>query len=200
MLPKHLQFKQQVCVGIYMLFNDEKMAQMSAYFLQKRGGRMSYLKLMKMLYLSDRKSLEVTGESISGDEHYSMRHGPILSQTYDLICGATDSEVWDSWIRAESNHEVSLKRSFTLDDLGELSPFDIEVMDEVWEEVGKMKRWELVEYTHRLPEWKSPGTSSAPIDPRSQFIALGKTAEQAEDLHAALLERRALDRALADLR
>ncbi len=40
------------------MFCEEKVAQMAAYLLQKRGGKMSYLKLMKLLYLSDRESMD----------------------------------------------------------------------------------------------------------------------------------------------
>jgi hypothetical protein len=36
------------------MFSEEKVAQMAAYLLLKRGGRMAYLKLMKLLYLSNR--------------------------------------------------------------------------------------------------------------------------------------------------
>lgn len=185
-----------------MYFSEEKVAQMSAYFLQKRGGRMSYMKLMKLLYLADRESMSRCGESISADHHYSMKHGPVLSHTLNLINGNLESLSWSNWIAAESNHEVSLRKIGTdRDDLDELSDFDVEVLEQIWQEYGNKKRWELVDYTHdQLPEWKDPGYSSSPIDPRTQFQALGKSPEQAQALHNSILEKRAIAQALEELR
>src|SRR5438552_1173164 len=109
-----------------MLFSEARVAQMSAYLLKRRGGRMAYLKLLKLLYLADRQSMSRYGESISGDCMVAMPHGPVLSRTYDLIlCGSLPTvaeDGWNEWIQAESNYEVSLKKQhFTRDDLDELS-------------------------------------------------------------------------------
>ena len=65
------------------MFREEKVAQMAAYLLQKRGGRMAYIKLMKLLYLADREYMISYGDSMSGDRAVSMKNGPVLSQTYD---------------------------------------------------------------------------------------------------------------------
>lgn len=182
------------------MFNEEKVSQMAALLLHKRGGRMSYLKLIKLLYLADREALAQCGESLSGDIHYSMKHGPVLSKTYDFINDDGPS-VWNDWFNAEANHEISLKNMhLNDDDLDELSAFDKDILNSVWQEHGYKKRWEIVDFTHdNLPEWVNPGTSSIAIDPRKQFQALGKTAEQAEMLNDALIEKRALAKALAEV-
>lgn len=45
------------------MFNEEKVAQMAAYLLKKHGGSMRFIKLMKLMYLSDRKAMEsLTGK------------------------------------------------------------------------------------------------------------------------------------------
>jgi len=53
---------------------------------------MNYLKLMKLLYLADRESMRRNGRPISGDRYVSMDHGPVLSQTLNLINGARKFE------------------------------------------------------------------------------------------------------------
>ncbi len=40
------------------LFNEKKAAQAAAYFLLRAGGRLDVLKLMKLLYLAERRSFE----------------------------------------------------------------------------------------------------------------------------------------------
>lgn len=51
------------------MFNQRKVAQMAAFLLDHGKGRMSYLKLMKLLYLADRESMRRHGEAISGDRY-----------------------------------------------------------------------------------------------------------------------------------
>ncbi len=50
-----------------------------------RGCRMSYMKLLKLLYLAARGALLAHGRPITYDRYVSMDHGPVLSQTYNLI-------------------------------------------------------------------------------------------------------------------
>lgn len=184
-----------------MYFSDEKVAQMSAYFLVKRGGRMSHLKLMKLLYLADRESMDQIDEPITADVPVSMKNGPVLSRTYDLMKGETLSAAWQKWVADIQDHEVTLRTAVSgRDDLDELSDFDLEILDKVWAEHGHKTRWDLVEFTHEhCAEWRDPGYSSAPIDPRSQFFALGRTQEQAERLRNHLVERRQLGRLWKEL-
>lgn len=184
-----------------MYFNDEKVAQMAAYFLVKRGGCMSHLKLMKLLYLSDRESLDQTDEPITADLPVSMKNGPVLSMTYDLMKGETVSSAWQKWVADIQDNEITLCAKVAgREDFDELSDFDIEIMDKIWAEHGHKTRWDLVEFTHEFcGEWKDPGYSSTRIDPQAQFFALGRTPEQAEDLRNSLVERRQLGMILKGL-
>ena len=50
------------------MFSEEKVAQMAAYLLIKRGGRMPYLKLMKQLYLANRQSMIRHGSMMGEDK------------------------------------------------------------------------------------------------------------------------------------
>ena len=86
-----------------MVLNERKVSQMAAYFLYKRGGRMSHLKLMKLLYLADRESLRLYGLSMTGDCLVSMPHGPVLSMTLNLMDGDVESgpNGWESLISAK---------------------------------------------------------------------------------------------------
>jgi uncharacterized phage-associated protein len=67
------------------MFNEFKVTQIAAFFLPKEGGEMFLLKLMKLLYLSERESFARFECSISGDKFYSLPHGPVLSRTKELI-------------------------------------------------------------------------------------------------------------------
>lgn len=92
------------------MFCEEKVAQMAAYLLLKRGGRMAYLKLMKLLYLSNRQSILKHGRMIGEDSLYSMKFGPVMSNTLNLIRGKAEG-IGDYWYNLiETNgHNVSLR-------------------------------------------------------------------------------------------
>lgn len=184
-----------------MIFSEQKVAQMAAYFLNRRGGRMAYLKLMKLLYLADRESMDRYSAPISDDHHVSMTHGPVLSNTLNLITGQVESPAWRSWVSPDARYQVSLSRPVTdRDELDELSDADIEILEFVWKKFGHMDRWQIRQYTHdECAEWEDPGNSSMPIDPRSLFVALGHTRERADAEAREIFERKALGRIVSEL-
>lgn len=184
------------------MYTDLKAAQIAAYFLAKAGGRLPYLKLIKLMYLGDRAAMAEHGFPISEDAPCSMPHGPVLSRTLNLINGNRDSDDWSKWIHAAENYEVSLVRDkCAREEFDELSDLDLEVLDGTWAEFGKMDKWQLRDYTHKhCPEWKDPNNSSAPINSKTIFKALGRTDAEADELFAAYRTRQQLDRKLEDIR
>jgi uncharacterized phage-associated protein len=148
-------------------FNEAKATQAAAYLLKKRGGRMKYIKLIKLLYLADRKSFLERGRTITTDCYVSMEHGPVLSITYNLI-GGTHRQTDHTWERAIStvdDFDVKLNNPDARIKLDELSQADIEALDWVFAQYGHWNRWKLIdEIMHKLPEWTDPGDSMSPID------------------------------------
>lgn len=185
------------------MFTPTKAAQMAAYFIQKQGGRMDVLKLVKLLYLADRESLRRYGEPISYDHPVSMPHGPVLSRILDLINGSSTPAAvaaWDEWISDLANHAVALNRRFEESDLDQLSVADLEVMESVWREFGGMDKWTLRDWTHdHCPEWHDPQGSSIPIRDEDLLQALGKSPQEAAELASRIQRERDLDRVFARL-
>ncbi len=159
------------------MFSEEKVTHMASYLLLKRGGRMSYLKLLKLLYLAEREALAKWGESMSGDKFVSMPRGPVMSSTYDLI--QSMGLIWNGFITSEANHELALKPEISEDDLDELSISEMKILDKIFEEFGAMSRWEIVDYTHdNCKEWQDPDGSSFPIKLEDILLAKGLSGEQ----------------------
>ena len=177
------------------MFLAERVAQIAAEFSRLEGGSISVLKLVKLIYLSDRQSMERYGAPITYDRLVSMDHGPVPSRTLNLINGY-ESDEWDQWMASRENHRVSVKRgNFDRRDLDELSDADMEIISEVWEAFGAMDQWALSEYTHQhCKEWKNPHGSSLPIHERQIFLALGWNREDAIAAQRAITDQRGLDR------
>lgn len=179
------------------LFNEKKAAQAAAYFLFRAGGSLKVLKLMKLLYLAERRSFEAFGEPMIGDRLVSMPHGPVLSSTYNHMNGELLSVEggWDSWVADRAEHDLELRNPRALrspeQDLLELSDADLQILGETWQKFGRMDQWELREYTHdHCPEWKDPDGSMIPMRPEELFEALKFTPAQCE---AAMAKLRAED-------
>lgn len=189
--------------GTLSMFNERKVAQMAAFLLSKSGDRMPHLKLMKLLYLADRESMELFGMPISGDKIVAMPHGPVLSMTLNLMGGDVESLPggWDCWISDKANHEVKLKHHLTShQNLDELSKADIDVLESIWGKFGHMNKWEIRDFTHdHCPEWTDPNGSSNPIPYEAVFRALGRSQEDAHELSNRIEAEQHLDKLFASL-
>lgn len=170
------------------MYSETRAAQMAAFFLQLHGGQMPYLKLIKLMYLAERKAMALWGESVTGDSFVAMPHGPVLSQTYDLIKTGSQyptEKNWDYFIKDEANYEVSLAPRVEDDDFSDLSLAETDLFSEVFNEFGAMDQWQLVRYTHDggCPEWRDPDGSSLPIRPQDIFYALTGDMQKANKLN-----------------
>ncbi len=182
---------------------EAKVTQMTAYLLNKSGGTMAYLKLMKLLYLADRESMRLYGTSISEDHMVSMPHGPVLSQTYNLIMGDYNQNgLWGQWIKDEADYRVALRvGALERPDYDELSDADLAILDQIYGQFGAMGRFQIRDYTHdHCPEWQDPQGSSYPIHPKSLFLAVGKSEAEADALVANLNEQQNLRQIHATIR
>lgn len=175
------------------MFDERKTAQASAYLINKEeGGKMFFLMLIKMLYLSDRLSLDRYNFSITGDNYFSLPMGPVLSNTYDLIKSGSCASAWGEIIQTDRRlHQVTTN---LVDDgsnpelYDELSDSDIEVLDEIHAEFSQWDRFELIEnYLHdpcKVPEWQDPQGSSRPIHLETILVHLGKSMAEIKDILA----------------
>jgi uncharacterized phage-associated protein len=146
-------------------FNEAKAAQAAARLLKLRGGQMSYLKLIKLLYFVDREALLRWGRPVTTDRYVSMDNGPVVSKICNLIREEPrpgTPTVWYSLISRPENYEVSLLQDPPPDD--ELSIIEERLIDEMFMRFGSKSRWELVDLSHRLPEWKDPQGSAIPFN------------------------------------
>ena len=149
---------------------------------------MSYLKLMKLMYLAEKNFILQYGERLTGDTFFCMPKGPVLSSTYELFSGG--NEYWNSWISNCGNYELEFKQqdNVALDDplstFEALSPAVLAVLNEVFNQYGHMNRWDLVALTHgpTCPEWHDPHGSSIPISLRELLSANGKSSEETQDI------------------
>lgn len=178
-------------------FHLEKSIQATAALLRSAsGGRMSRLRVLKLLYLTEREVLKETGRTITGDRVVAMDHGPVLTGIYNLIKGEhADARRWDLFIEREGEQAVHLKAD---PGNGKLSRYELEKLTTVAKEFEALDDWALSEFTHRFREWKKnrpPKGSSKPI-PTDDVLAALKMLSRKDDLQKDANETAAVHRLL----
>jgi len=173
-------------------YNEKKTTQIAALLLERAGGEMQYLKLLKLLYLIDRAAFEVWGMPLTNDAYYSMRHGPVLSHTYDRIRYRSPLETDSYWYRHISEPKNYRLNLISRCDVSELSPAEINLIDVIYGKFGSWDQWKLRDFCHTLPEYKKT-TSSVPINLNEILKAIGKTDEEITEIVIDLEEQAYLD-------
>ena len=158
------------------VFDELKAAQAASILLERAGGSMPYIKLIKLLYLADRASLIDTGSPITGDRFVSMKYGPVLSSVLTLIktTHLSESSNWGRYVR-RNYFDVVLVGSAQAD---HLSDYDEDLLNNIFDSYGSWNSWDVVDRTHALPEWKDPGNTSIPIDPEEILRFAGYDEEE----------------------
>ena len=166
--------------SIAFVFDERKATQAACYLLSLNNGRMNYMKLIKLLYLSDRKYILDFSNSITTDCYVSMDNGPVTSNIYDLIKeGKKDTgSYWSSRIHTDDYDVCMIKHE---PDYGYLSPMEMEIIGSIDEQFKNYKEWDVVNYCHNnLREWQNPAGSMIRIS-IEDIIRAEKSGEKAEE-------------------
>ncbi|NDI99330.1 SocA family protein [Flavobacterium sp. LaA7.5] len=114
------------------------------FFANKSNGTIERLKLMKLLWLSDRIHLNKYGRLILKDNYNAMPHGPVPSTAMNY----SNHSVADNY--KVSGYRIKAEKEFNED---YFSKSDLEVMNLVWEKFGGMTPFRLRDLSHYFPEW-----------------------------------------------
>lgn len=180
-------------------FHIGKATEAACEFLQRAGGRINIMKLVKLLYLLDRLSLDRRGIPVVGGDYLSMRNGPVTSEVLDLInsgrlLGDNDSH-WEQCVSDRRNHDIQLERMPPREHLAEA---EVKLLDDLWAEHGRKDQWQLVEWCHtHCGEWTPLARGCAPIGVERIAQALGKPPEVVQKLAREAAELNQLDEIFA---
>lgn len=181
-------------------FNARKAAQVAAFFAIKQGAQIEILKLVKLIYLADRQSMEDSGYPILNDRLVSMPQGPVNSITLDYVNGAVeDLEEWAQYITPRLAYSVGSTKMFSREELDELSDSEFETLEKVWGIFGGYTKWQLRDWTHKnCPEWEDPHGGANPIPHERVFKFL--KVEHPDEMANAIYEDRHIEELFAQLR
>lgn len=141
-------------------FNIDKAIATMVVFL-RRLGPMDKLKLIKLLYLSDRDCFLTDGHPITGDKPVAMDHGPVPTACLDVLNGEIPSNAYsflhvrDAEVSLDPNPPSAPAEPFTAEETS--------VLEQTMQKYGSLSTSQLYRLVHELPEYKDahvPGTST----------------------------------------
>ena len=132
-------------------FDELKATQACGALLERAGGTSNYTRILKLLYLADRRSMEATGYPITGAWFVNMRNGPVLSEVYACIMGGRNGGPWTRYIAREGRYDIRLLQRTNRD---ELCDFHMEVLKELADRYDSSDFRKMIDVVHALPEWK----------------------------------------------
>lgn len=138
------------------------------------GSRMNYMRLLKLLYVVERESIQESGRPLMGGGAVAMQRGPVLEDMYSLIRGQHEKAGdWTEFFHTE--HYDLVMHHDPGNDM--LTPFLASKLGQIAERYQDCDEWAMVEETHKLLEWQKndPGESSKPIPLSDILDAVGRT-------------------------
>lgn len=133
--------------------NLKKTIEAACFLLEREPGcRMNYMRMLKVLYLADRESIQRFHSPLTRDRVVAMDRGPVLSTVLDLIKGShLWAPHWEKFIRKDG-YCIEMVRE---PGRGSLSAAELDLLGEIADRHVFDDEWAMVVETHKLPEWIS---------------------------------------------
>lgn len=145
-------------------FNLNKFLAVLGYLIQKRGP-MTKLKIIKLLYLLDRRHFNLYGRPVLGDKYLRMDYGPVPTLAKDLIDEleeqaafkvkpVAEAKILSKHFKAEHGGKYPEITLVKTPDTDVLSKSEIEALKWVIDRFGHNAPSTLVDIAHRHAAWK----------------------------------------------
>lgn len=161
--------------NIRFKFNRRKAIETILY-LAKRVSDSDIYGICKLLYLSDKTSLEKYGRFIFGDTYCAMKAGATPSKAYDLLKESADTDI--DGITREGDSIIATRDA----NLDYLSESDVECLDQIIAQWGRAPNWSRGNAAHDTAweeAWSKRGNKDSIEIP---VLDIAKLFDEADDL------------------
>jgi len=154
-------------------FNKEKSIETILY-LANRILNPTKHNVTHIVYFADKTSLERYGRFISGDEYHALPHGPVPSQTLNII-NEPSTEQYGFIVKGRSI--IPLREP----DLDYFSESDIESMDQVLEIYARAPFWKIKHDSHDeayKEAWESRGGARSKLMQLESIVGMLENSDE----------------------
>ena len=152
--------------------------QLVTYLVRKFGSEgVPIIKVMKMIALADIYALRNYGTTLSKDEYFAMRNGPvatdidtIVEQSNEYLGDVESLQYVEEFLRRDKGNTWSNVYARKEADLNYLSEWDREVIDMMYDKYKDATPQQLIDITHKYKAWSkhkeelANGKKQVPID------------------------------------
>ena len=146
-------------------------------YLQQRIPRLTRLKAFKLLYLADKRHLELYGRPITGGTYAALKNGPVPQRLYDYVKETAGPNGYGLPRSPEPN-------------LSKFSDSEQKVLDEIIEKYGEYSAGQLISVSH-VSAWSAAWKKAQAHDKGSELIPweqIIQSLDNGKDIFEALLE------------
>lgn len=145
-------------------------------YLANRISDCNLYSICKLLYYTDKTSLEKYGRFLFGESYVAMNEGATPSNAYDLLKEIARKPI--AQLKMEGNNVIPLRDA----NLDYLSDLDIECLDQIINIYGAMPSWKRGEDAHDVAwnkAWRKRGTKRSVMMP---VKSIAESLADSEDL------------------
>lgn len=126
-------------------------------YLLGKVGEATKLQIIKLIYLADKYHLMAYGRTITNDEYYAMKDGPVGSLVLDVL-GFNDIVLQEDELKYAAKLIKRIgDKAFSINESPEefsmLSQSDRKALDMIVEKFGSQSASQLRKFTHDYPEY-----------------------------------------------
>jgi len=154
---------------------DSKKAIEAILYISGRASESTLHSITHLLYFADKTSLEKYGRLIFGDDYFAMEHGPVPSNTYNLLKSGRLTQEFG--FRVEGHQVIPLREP----ELDFLSDSDIECLETAIEMYGDAPFWKRRRDSHDEAwekAWESRGANNTNRIPIESIAAMLEDSEE----------------------
>lgn len=137
-------------------FSYKKATQAINFFASAQNGHIDKLKVLKLIYFSDRFHLRKFGSLITNDTYFAMPYGPVASGTKDILEMSdflSDIEKDYALCYIEPISGTNYIRAINETNVEEISTSENEVLKYIAENFQHLDSIKLSDLTHEYPDW-----------------------------------------------
>lgn len=191
-VPAEALFDDMDAMATTSLYSEGRAAESAAYLLHLIGKPTSPASLLSLMYLAERKSLELYGVPLIGDNLLATVEGPVLATVRHLAAGDRSGgagAIWRSWIMLRPDKRLELRKPLDESKLNSqllaLSKMNLQILRETWGSNSHLDELALKAVIQRsCPEWERPAEGDVQIEYRRLFEKL----DLSPDTVAAMVE------------
>jgi uncharacterized phage-associated protein len=125
------------------------------YLANRYTHKVNKLSILKLLFFAERYHMRKYARMITDDTFFAMRLGPVASAAKEMMDTIDASDSYSGkFLQTVNTNYFKSKQKFSQDGYDFLSETDKEALDFAFDTFGHLSSHDLVEETHKYPEWK----------------------------------------------